>query len=116
MLFYEVVIVLPSVKLFRHSVQSLCRKCNVFFSFCCNSHSNTPRLYSQWLNSVIYWLIYHCTDWARTGVTSFGRQFDFHDVICQIRRRSVTSILQLLDVKNVRKNTSFSLNKSCGIF
>ena len=37
MLFYEVVIDLPSVKLFRHSVQSLCRKCNVFFSFCCNS-------------------------------------------------------------------------------
>ena len=33
MLFYEVVIDLPSVKLFRHSVQSLCRKCNVFFRF-----------------------------------------------------------------------------------
>ena len=25
--------------------------------------SNTPRLYSQWLNSVIYWLINHCTYW-----------------------------------------------------
>ena len=25
-------------------------------------YSNTPRLYSQWLNSVIYWLINHCTD------------------------------------------------------
>ena len=24
-----------------------------------NKDSNTPRLYSQWLNSVIYWLIYH---------------------------------------------------------
>ena len=52
-------------------------------------NSNTPRLYSQWLNSVIYWLINHCTDWARTGVTSFGRQFDFHDVIYHNRRRNV---------------------------
>ena len=40
-------------------------------------NSNTPRLYSQWLNSVIYWLINHCTDRARTGVTSSGRQFEF---------------------------------------
>ena len=45
------------------------------------THSNTPRLYSQWLNSVIYWLLNHCTGWARTKVTSFSRQFDFHDVI-----------------------------------
>ena len=44
-------------------------------------HSNTPRLYSQWLNSVICWLINHCTAWARTSMTSFGRQFKFHDVI-----------------------------------
>ena len=51
-------------------------------------HSNTPRLYSQWLNSVIYWLINHCTDWARTNVTSFCRQFDFHDVIYHNRRRN----------------------------
>ena len=47
-------------------------------------NSNTPRLYSQWLNSVIYWLINHCTDWARTSVTSFGCQFEFHDVIYHI--------------------------------
>ena len=39
--------------------------------------SNTPHLYSQWLNSVIYWLIDHCTDRTRTGVTSFDRQFEF---------------------------------------
>ena len=52
-------------------------------------YSNTPRLYSQWLNSVIYWLINHCTDWARTNVTSFSRQFDFHDVIYHNRRRNV---------------------------
>ena len=38
---------------------------------------NTLRLYSQWLNRVIYWLINHCTDRTRTGVTSFGHQFDF---------------------------------------
>ena len=54
-----------------------------------NFDSNTPRLYSQWLNSVIYWLINHCTDWARTGVTSFGRQFDFHDVIYHKRHCNV---------------------------
>ena len=53
------------------------------------AYSNTPRLYSQWLNSVIYWLINHCTDWARTNVTSFSRQFDFHDVIYHNRRRNV---------------------------
>ena len=52
-------------------------------------YSNTPRLYSQWLNSVIYWLINHCMDWARTGVKSFGRQFDFHDVIYHNRRLNV---------------------------
>ena len=28
----------------------------------------------------------------------------------------VTSFLQLFDVQNVRTNTSFSLNKSCGKF
>ena len=52
-------------------------------------NSNTPRLYSQWLNSVIYWLINHCTDWALIGVTSFGRQFKFHDVIYHIRHCDV---------------------------
>ena len=52
-------------------------------------YSDTPRLYSQWLNSVIYWLINHCMDWAQTGVTSFGRQFDFHDVIYDNRRLNV---------------------------
>ena len=76
--------------------------------------SNTPRLYSQWLNSVIYWLINHCTDWARTCVTLFGRQFDFHDVIYHNRRRNVN--FTTIGVQNVRKNTSFSLNKSCGKF
>ena len=40
-------------------------------------YSNTPRLYSQWLNSVIYWLINHCMDRAQAGVTSFGPQFEF---------------------------------------
>ena len=28
-----------------------------------DANSNTPRLYSQWLNSLINWLINHCTDW-----------------------------------------------------
>ena len=52
-------------------------------------NSNTPPLYSQWLNSVIYWLINHCTDWSRTDVTSFSCQFDFYDVIYHNRRCNV---------------------------
>ena len=84
---------------------------------CIKIDFKTPRLYSQWLNSVIYRLINHCTDWTGAGVTSFGRQFDFLDVYLirhcnvDIRRRNV--ILQLLDVQNVRKNTCYSLNKGC---
>ena len=40
--------------------------------------SNTDRLYNiQWLNSVIYWIINYCKDWARTGVTSFDHQLIF---------------------------------------
>ena len=55
-------------------------------------------------------------------MTSFDRQFDFHDVIYHIRHcivdtqltiDGVTSFLQLLDVQNVHKNTRYSLNKSC---
>ena len=49
------------------------------------TYSNTDRLYSQWSNSVIYWLINHCTDWAGFVVTSFNRQFDFHGVIYHIQ-------------------------------
>ena len=74
--------------------------------------------YSQWLNSVIYCLINHCTDWARTGVTSFVRQFYFHGVIFvygieTLTIDGVTSFLQLLDVQNIRRNTRFSLKTSC---
>ena len=72
-------------------------------------------------------------------MTSFGRQFDFHDVIYHIRHCNVdnrwrnavftsigrsklltidgvTLFLQVLDVQNVRKNTRYSLNKSCEKF
>ena len=54
-------------------------------------------------------------------MTSFGRQFEFHDVIYHIPHSNaevdgVTSFLQLLDFQNVCKNTHFSLNKSCGKF
>ena len=54
-------------------------------------------------------------------MTSFGRQFEFHDVIIIYRIVKLTidgvmSFLQLLDVQNVRKNTRFSLNKSWGKF
>ena len=54
-------------------------------------------------------------------MTSFCRQFEFHDVIYQIQHYvtltidSVTSFLKLLEIQNVSKNTCFSLNKSCGI-
>ena len=49
-----------------------------------NYNSNTPNSYRQWLNSVNYWLINHCTGWTQTGVASFGRQFDFNDVTYHI--------------------------------
>ena len=49
-----------------------------------NYNLDTPHPYSQWLNPVNYWLINHCTGWTRTGVTSFGRQFDFNDVTYHI--------------------------------
>ena len=54
-------------------------------------------------------------------MTSFGRQFDFHDVIyhiryCNVDSRRIMLFLQLLEVQNVRKNMSFSLNKSHGKF
>ena len=67
----------PNFRAQRH-----CDKC--FTSYKRISNSNTPRLYSQWLISVIYWLINHCTDRTRTGVTSFGSHFEFHDVIYHI--------------------------------
>ena len=82
------------------------------------NYSNTPRLYSQWLNSVIYWLINHCTDWARTGVMSFVCQFDFHDIIypkrhCNVdnRRRNV-----VFTTVGRSKKTRYRLDKSCGKF
>ena len=56
-----------------------------FLKFLTLFNSNTDHLYSQWLNSVIYWLKNHCTDWSQTGVMSFGRQFDFHEVIYLIQ-------------------------------
>ena len=58
-------------------------------------------------------------DLARTGVKSFGRQFDFHDVIYHIVMLAIdgiTSFLQLLDAQNVCNNSCFSLNKNCGKF
>ena len=59
----------------------------------------------------------HLTDWAQTGVTSFDRQFDFHDVIYHIQPLTLTidgvkSFLQLME--NVDKH--FSPNKSYGKF
>ena len=52
-------------------------------------------------------------------MASFGRQLDFHDVIftngiVTLAVDGITSFLQLLDVQNIRNNTRFSLNKSCG--
>ena len=74
-----------------------------------NEYSNTPRLYSQWFNSVIYWLINHGTHWARTGVTSFSRQFDFHDVIYHIRHCNV-------DNRRQAHRDCFNLNNRLNAF
>ena len=63
--------------------------------------SNTGRLYSQWINSVIYWLINHCSELARSSVTSFDRQFEFHDVIYHI---------EPYNVGNRRRNVDFTAN------
>ena len=48
-------------------------------------NSNNACIYSPWLKSAIYWLINHCMDCPRTELTSYGRQFYFHDVICHIQ-------------------------------
>ena len=53
-------------------------------------NSNTPRLYSQRLYSVMYWLINHCTDWAQTP---FRRHFEFNDVIYLKRHCNVDNRL-----------------------
>ena len=52
---------------------------------------------SQWLNSVIYWLINHCM----TGVMSFGNQFDFHDVIYHI---------EPCNIDNTQCNANFTIS------
>ena len=66
-------------------------------------------------------LINHRTDWAQTGVTSFSRQFMFmassitYSIIA-LTIDGVKSFLELHDVQKIRKNTRFSLNKSCRKF
>ena len=52
-------------------------------------------------------------------MTSFGRQFDFHDIIftygiVTLTIDGLTSFLQLLNIQNIRKNTRFSLNTIAG--
>ena len=50
-----------------------------------NTDSNTPRLYSQWLHSVISLLINHCTDWHDVSrSTLIPVDINFHDVIYYI--------------------------------
>ena len=53
----------------------------------------------------------------RTGVTSFGHQFDFHDVTYHIRPYNVDTrrrnvVLQLLDVQSIRKITAVHTDKT----
>ena len=48
-------------------------------------------------------------------MSSFGRQFDFHDIIYHVQP-CVMPFLQLMDVQNVCKNMHFSQNKSYGKF
>ena len=69
-------------------------------------NSDTPRPYSQLLNPVTYKLINHCRDWTRTGVTSFGSQFDFNDVTyhighCNVDTRRCNVVFTTLYVQNV---------------
>ena len=67
---------------------------------------------------MIHRLINHCTDWAWTGVTSFGRQFDFHDVIyhiqpCNIDNRWHNIVFTTNGrYKTYIKTTCFSQHKS----
>ena len=54
-------------------------------------------------------------------MTSFGSQFDFHDVNyhiwhCNVDKRWRIVVLQLLYVHYVCKSTCFSLNKNSGKF
>ena len=59
-------------------------------------------------------------DWARTGVTSFGHQFDFMTssityTLATLTIDSATLLLQLMDIQNVHKNTVelWSLELAC---
>ena len=61
----------------------------IFRSRPLKSYSNKSRIYSQWLNSVIYWLINHFMNWEPTGVTSFDHQSDFHGIIYHIQHCKV---------------------------
>ena len=54
---------------------------------------------------------------------SFGRQFDFHDIIyhihvqpCNVDNRRCNVIFKLMDVQSLCKNTGFSPNTSNMIF
>ena len=65
-------------------------------------------------------VINHCRDWAPAGVTSFGRQIDFHDMYYMLdcngdkRRRNV--VLQLLDVQMYVKYAFQSEQEPCWKF
>ena len=72
-----------------------------YFDRAITGDSNTDRLYSQWFNSVIYWLINHCMDWERIGVTSIGLQVDLHDVVyhiqpCNVDKRRYNVVFKLI--------------------
>ena len=63
---YDILRGLPSI------LSHFRNECHVF-----NNNSNTPPLYSQCLNSVIYWLKNHSTYWAWIGVASIDRRLIF---------------------------------------
>ena len=69
--------------------------------------------------SDLFWLINHCTDWERTGVTSFGRQLIF--IMSSITNNlviltidGIKSFLQLMGVQNIRKNMRFMQTRVTG--
>ena len=66
--------------------------------------SNTPLLYSLRLNSVIYWLINHCTDWTQTAVMLFSPQLIFHDIIYHIQQCNIDNRMLNVVFTTIRRS------------
>ena len=76
-------------------------------------NSNTDRLYTQWLNLVIYWLMNHCTEWH--DIIQFMMSSITYSLV-MLTIDGVMSVSQQMDIQSVHKNKGFSPNKSYGKF